>query len=75
MENPDDIYVEMASEKGNLGGALWDRGLGERPTAGGAMPRVEDADRKARTNDEMWDEAEKYKGLLKEMGVEWQCNA
>lgn len=68
-DSPDEIYVGMASEKGNVGGALWDRVMSERPQPGGSMPRIEDADRKARTEKEMHDEAEMYKATLKEMGV------
>ncbi|KAK5998434.1 Bis(5'-nucleosyl)-tetraphosphatase [Cladobotryum mycophilum] len=64
---PDQVYVDMASEKGNVGGALWD---GERPTTGGAMPRIEDADRRARTVEEMYEEVEKYRAVLNDMGIE-----
>lgn len=69
-ENPDAVYVKMASEEGNVGGALWD--VRERPSAGGQMPRIEDEDRSARTEAQMIEEAEKYKGMLGDMGVEWQ---
>lgn len=66
LPRPDDIYVSMAGEKGNVGGALWDRA---RPTPGGGMPRVEDEDRKARSDGDMRAEAERYKGVLRGMGI------
>ncbi|KAF4126796.1 bis(5'-adenosyl)-triphosphatase [Geosmithia morbida] len=67
LPRPDDIYVSLAGEKGNVGGALWDR---ERPAPGGGMPRVEDEDRKARTAEDMESEAERYKVVLGEMGID-----
>ena len=63
---PDAIYEKMASEDGNVGGALWDR---QRPSPGGGMPRIEDADRSARTDAEMYKEARGYEKMLKEMGA------
>lgn len=69
LESPDEVYVKMAAEEGNVGGALWDREH-ERPKPGGGMPKIEDADRKARTPEEMHAEAERYKAVLKEMGIE-----
>lgn len=60
----DEIYERMASEEGNVGGALWDAA---RPEAGGAFPRIEDASREARSMEEMQAEAEVFKGLLQEM--------
>ncbi|EFQ30693.1 HIT domain-containing protein [Colletotrichum graminicola M1.001] len=65
----DEIYEQMASEEGNLGGALWDKELGKRPEAGGQFARIEDAMRKARTMEEMVGEAKSYRSLLKEMGA------
>lgn len=67
-EQPDEVYVKMASEAGNVGGALWDRQHG-RPTPGGGMPRIEDFDREARTPDDMHKEADHYRTALEEMGV------
>lgn len=67
MPRTDDIYVGMAGEEGNIGGALWDR---RRPVPGGGMPRIEDGDRRARTKREMDEEAERYRVALREMGVE-----
>ena len=67
-EQPDEIYVKMAAEAGNVGGALWDNS--QRPRPGGGMPRIEDDDRFARTAEDMYDEAEKYKAVLRELGVE-----
>ena len=68
MARPDDVYLGLSGEKGNVGGALWD--LVERPVGGGGMPRVEDEDRKTRTEEEMNEEAEKYRVALREMGIE-----
>lgn len=64
----DDIYVRMAGEESNVGGALWDRE--RRPTPGGGMPRIEDAERNVRTAEQMHDEADRYRATLREMGVE-----
>ncbi|CAM1511374.1 Fc.00g088870.m01.CDS01 [Cosmosporella sp. VM-42] len=69
LERPDDIYVKMAGEDGNVGGALWDRAMERRPMAGGGLPRMEDGDRVARSEAEMLKEAERYKMTLKEMGA------
>ncbi|KAG6158775.1 hypothetical protein E4U37_005176 [Claviceps purpurea] len=69
-ENPDAVYGMMAGEKGNVGGALWDReqgGKGDRPVPGGGMDPIEDADRGARSEDEMWREAEMYREDLGDM--------
>lgn len=66
----DEIYTRMACEDGNVGGALWDAAREmARPEAGGAFPRIEDAERKARSMEEMVAEADVFKGLLREMGV------
>jgi bis(5'-adenosyl)-triphosphatase len=70
----DEIYVKMADEEGNVGGALWDRetaagGVGQRPKPGGGMPRIEDDDRSVRTAEEMHEEADRYKATLREMGA------
>ena len=67
LPRPDDVYMRMAGEDGNVGGALWDR---ERPRPGGGMPRIEDEDRSARTAEEMEEEAERYRAALREMGME-----
>ena len=64
----DEIYVKMADEEGNVGGALWDRET-QRPKPGGGMPRIEDDDRGVRTAEEMQEEADGYKVTLREMGV------
>lgn len=65
-ETADEIYVRLASEEANVGGALWDR---ERPRPAGKMPRIEDAERNARTMEQMIEEAEKFKAVLGEMGL------
>lgn len=70
LPRPDDVYAGMASEEGNVGGALWDRGMRERPVPGGGMPRIEDEDRSARTAEDMNEEAERYRVELRAMGVE-----
>lgn len=54
-ENGDEIYDRLASEQGNVGGALWDQG--HRPRGGGSFPKIEDADRKPRSAEEMAKEA------------------
>lgn len=67
----DELYERMAGEEGNVGGALWDREVlrerGDRPVPGGAFARIEDANRKARSMEDMEAEAETYRGLLREM--------
>jgi bis(5'-adenosyl)-triphosphatase len=68
-EPMDEIYVHLSSEKANVGGALWDREQAQRPRPGGKMPRIEDAERNAKTMEEMVEEAERYKAALGEMGV------
>lgn len=68
MGSPDAVYVKMAGEEGNLGGALWDRQLGRRPEPGGGIKRVDDEDRMPRSEEQMEDEAARYRRLLKEMG-------
>lgn len=64
----DDVYVRLAAEAGNVGGALWDRQ--RRPAPGGDMPRVEDDDRAVRTAAQMSEEAGRYRMTLRDMGVE-----
>ncbi|KAJ3518787.1 hypothetical protein NM208_g14382 [Fusarium decemcellulare] len=59
MGSPDAIYVKMAGEDGNVGGALWDRELGKRPEPSGSLKRVDDEDRKPRTKEQMEAEAER----------------
>jgi bis(5'-adenosyl)-triphosphatase len=68
MKEPDEIYVAMANEDGNVGGALWDKM--QRPVPGGSMPKIEDAERNARTEEAMIEEAEGFKAKLSEMGIE-----
>lgn len=70
LESPDAVYVKLAGEEGNIGGALWDREMGARPKPGGGLNRVDDEDRKPRSTEEMVEEAERYKAILKQMGVE-----
>lgn len=68
-EQPDEVYAKMSSEAGNVGGALWDR-QHERPAPSGGLPRIEDDHRPPQTLDDMHKEADHYKAVLKEMGVE-----
>lgn len=72
LKTTDEVYVLMAGEEGNVGGALWDqeRGMGRRPSAGGGLPKIEDGDRVARSFEEMRVEVERYREVLKDMGVE-----
>lgn len=72
LKTTDEVYVLMAGEEGNVGGALWDqeRGMGRRPSAGGGLPKIEDGDRVARSFEEMRVEVERYRQVLKDMGVE-----
>lgn len=63
----DKIYEMMADEHGNVGGALWDRENGKgsgRPQPGGGFPRIEDADRQARSMQEMEEEARLFRDVL-----------
>ncbi|KKA26529.1 hypothetical protein TD95_005072 [Thielaviopsis punctulata] len=64
------VYNGMQGEKGNVGGALWDQQQdarsGERPKPGGEFPDIEDADRKARSMDEMVAEVQLYKRIMAE---------
>ncbi|EGO59126.1 hypothetical protein NEUTE1DRAFT_78895 [Neurospora tetrasperma FGSC 2508] len=79
-ETPSDaLYEWMAEEKGNIGGALWDRDHGHghghvaelqaRPKPGGSFPSIEDAARTAREMEEMEREAGEYRKVLEEMGI------
>ncbi|OAA61390.1 Bis(5'-adenosyl)-triphosphatase [Cordyceps fumosorosea ARSEF 2679] len=65
----DEIYTKLASEEGNIGGALWD--LERRPQPGGGMPRVEDASRVAREPEDMHAEAEKYREHFMKLYGSW----
>ncbi|CZR62267.1 related to bis(5`-nucleosyl)-tetraphosphatase (asymmetrical) [Phialocephala subalpina] len=50
----DGIYDRLQGEEGNVGGGLWDL---KRPTPIGKFPKIEDADRKPRSADDMNKEA------------------
>jgi bis(5'-adenosyl)-triphosphatase len=54
----DEIYDRLQGEEGNVGGGLWDR---ERPKQMGKFPRIEDADRKPRSAEDMKKEAAFYR--------------
>lgn len=72
-DSPDEVYVRMAGEEGNVGGAYWDRDSNQskdRPKPGGGMPRIEDTDRSVSTEEQMFEEAAQYRTVLREMGVE-----
>lgn len=72
----DEIYEEMNSEKGNLGGTLWDRERErerrkekeERPKPSGNFPRIEDDKREARMPEVMREEAEFYRAEMQKLG-------
>lgn len=74
----DELYEKMASEEGNVGGALWDRAAAagggssssSRPVAGGRFDRIEDSQRAARGMAEMEAEAEMFRRVLREMESE-----
>jgi diadenosine tetraphosphate (Ap4A) HIT family hydrolase len=63
----DELYERMAGEEGNVGGALWDAVVGARPVPGGGFTRIEDADRAARSREEMEAEAALFRRILKEL--------
>jgi bis(5'-adenosyl)-triphosphatase len=63
----DTIYEHMAAEEGNVGGKFWDRWAERRPQPGGGFPRIEDADREARTIEEMEEEADTFRRVLREV--------
>jgi bis(5'-adenosyl)-triphosphatase len=60
----DGIYDRLQGEEGNVGGGLWD--MERRPEQRGKFPKIEDADRKARTKEDMNSEAEMYTVLMRE---------
>ena len=64
----DEIYAKLAGEEGNVGGALWDRE--HRPKPQGAFPKIEDADREARTAEVMAEEAKFYKEQMELLETE-----
>jgi bis(5'-adenosyl)-triphosphatase len=63
----DEVYDRMASDEGNVGGALWDRD--HRPQGGGHFPRIEDAARKPRTTKEMATEAQFFREQMDKLGL------
>jgi bis(5'-adenosyl)-triphosphatase len=62
----DEVYDKMASDEGNVGGALWDRD--HRPQGGGHFPKIEDAARKPRTAEEMAEEAQFFREQMDALG-------
>lgn len=50
----DGIYDRLQGEEGNVGGGLWDQ---SRPAPTGKFPKIEDADRKPRSAEELNKEA------------------
>jgi diadenosine tetraphosphate (Ap4A) HIT family hydrolase len=77
VEAMDAVYKGMASEDGNVGGALWDaakrdamqqKGRIERPMPGGEFPDIEEAMRSSRSMEQMNAEADMFRRILKEMG-------
>jgi bis(5'-adenosyl)-triphosphatase len=63
----DEIYDEMASEEGNIGGYLWDRN--QRPKGGGKFQKIEDATRQPRSMEEMAKEAQFFKRQMDEFDL------
>jgi bis(5'-adenosyl)-triphosphatase len=60
----DGIYDRLQGEEGNVGGGLWD--LRKRPGPRGKFPRIEEAERKPRSKEDMSAEAEMYRELMRE---------
>lgn len=60
----DGIYDRLQGEEGNVGGGLWDL---KRPVPIGKFPKIEDADRKPRSPDDMNKEAAFYREQMKLM--------
>jgi bis(5'-adenosyl)-triphosphatase len=63
----DEVYDRMASDEGNVGGALWDRD--HRPQGGGHFPKIEDAARKPRTPQDMAKEAQFFREQMDALGA------
>lgn len=67
----DGVYERLQGEGGNVGGGYWDlereREKGERPVQRGKFPRIEDADRKPRTKEDMKSEADEYRVLMEDV--------
>ncbi|KAK0746546.1 HIT domain-containing protein [Schizothecium vesticola] len=66
----DELYERMAGEEGNVGGWLWDAARGRPGPAGGEFPRIEDAERRARSMGEMEEEAAVFRGVLRGLEAE-----
>ncbi len=62
-----EVYDRMASDEGNIGGALWDRD--HRPRGGGHFPKIEDAARESRTAEEMAREAQFFREQMDALGA------
>jgi bis(5'-adenosyl)-triphosphatase len=54
----DEIYDRLQGEEGNVGGGLWDQ---ERPKVIGKFRKIEDAERRPRSAEEMNKEAAFYR--------------
>ena len=63
----DEVYDRMASDEGNVGGALWDRD--HRPRGRGHFPKIEDAARKPRTAGAMAEEAQFFREQMDALGI------
>lgn len=66
-EEGDALYDRLESEEGNVGGGLWDL---SRPTQHGKFPRIEDAERKPRTKEDMNKEAAFFREQMALMDFE-----
>jgi bis(5'-adenosyl)-triphosphatase len=57
----DEIYTRLQSEEGNVGGGLFDQ---NRPVQEGKFPKIEDADRRPRSTEDMNEEAALFRSLM-----------
>lgn len=63
----DEIYADLQSERGNVGGKLWDSKVGWRPEGGGEFPKIEDKDRVARGKEELAKEARMFIAMMQKL--------
>jgi bis(5'-adenosyl)-triphosphatase len=61
----DELYDRLQSEEGNVGGGLWDA---SRPVQRGKFPRIEDAERRPRSREDMRKEADFYREQMEKVG-------
>lgn len=58
----DGIYERLEGEDGNVGGGLWD--LRKRPEVRGSFGKIEEGERRNRSEEEMRREASFFRGLM-----------